>query len=387
MDTSTCKTDEIENPARTPPVNDVDDDEHNIDTTVHNEMQMSTVNKKPNSNINTVSQSQQTPTNTNLMDDFVFTLVFIARYIILFTTLSLLMIAILYTIGSIITLNADNLFCPAYSEEEVRAHNYENGLADGDPDSCYYIDRQRLNFNDIKNLNLNIFEASFVKISNVTMDVMIRFIFYLIICICLFGIIIYHSYFLIYDTLFLLIQRQTLCSCCNCNCYRNNNNKKNNKKNMSDKINLKTASNRKITFISKYLNPRVTKTFLLCVDEARSNKKRSNIEYGDAGDASGDQTNGNTEEEEEVIGKQSKLAFIETFVDDAQFFMKQYFRPYYYIDSKWFLLVLFVREIIEIMVQTYGLLLLGGLNIFDSTQNILSQESYVVRGMCVINCI
>ena len=248
------------------PVDHIEEDDH------HDDIELpSLITKTPTTSTATIKTKQQQPQQsqtpdaiTTRMEEFLFILIFVTRYIILLATLTLLVIAVLYTIGSIVTLNADNLFCPAYSEQDVRKYNYENNLAEGDADSCYYIDRQRLNFNDIKNLNLNIFEASFLKISDLTIDTMMRFLFYSIICVCLFGIIVYQSYFLIYDTIFLLL-RQTNC-CYNCCNYNDSDNSRN-------KINLKTKSKRRIVFGSKYLNPRVAKAYLACIEQAKSERK------------------------------------------------------------------------------------------------------------------
>ena len=61
-------------------------------------------------------------------------------------------------------------------------------------------------------------------------------------------------------------------------------------------------------------------------------------------------------------------------------FYYQYIKPYYYVDSKWYLFGIAMKEMIEILIQFHALLLYGGINIFNTNENILAQEAYVVRG-------
>ena len=73
--------------------------------------------------------------------------------------------------------------------------------------------------------------------------------------------------------------------------------------------------------------------------------------------------------------------------------MKFYFKhiqPIYYVDSKWRMLSIIVREWFEIGIQIYALLLYGGVNVFNLDSNILSQKPRIIESFCVIvsgNCI
>ena len=73
--------------------------------------------------------------------------------------------------------------------------------------------------------------------------------------------------------------------------------------------------------------------------------------------------------------------------------MKCYFKhiePVYYVDSKWRMLSIILREWLEITAQIYALLLYGGVNVFALESNVLSQKAHIIEWFCIIvatNCI
>ena len=361
---------------------DVDDDDDPHDDQIRTTSNTkTTVCEKPSISPN---QHHHNDTKRKMsMDDMLFILLFVARYIVLTTACCLLMIAVLYTIGSVVTLNADNLFCPGYTEEEVRLYNFENNLPEGDRDSCYFIDRKKLNFNDIKNLNLNIFNA-FIDISNLSIQTIIQSLLYLIVCLLLIALIIFHAFYLIYDTIFIILK--------NCN----GKNGTTTPPSQTTQTRHRGNSTARLKNL-KPINPRVAKTFIKCFRDARS-----------GGNTSGTEHNNNTNTNRSTKKTNDRMAgleidasnynksmkskcgeFVQGFIEEAKHFQIRHIKPYFYVDSFLHLFVLALRELIEIMVQFYGLLLYGGLNIFNTQQNILAQESRVLRGLfvCLFACL
>ena len=63
--------------------------------------------------------------------------------------------------------------------------------------------------------------------------------------------------------------------------------------------------------------------------------------------------------------------------------------PFRYIDSKLKMLSIIIREWIEISIQIYALLLYGGIDVFSSNSNVLSQRANVIEAFAIIlslNC-
>ena len=233
---------------------------------------------------------------------------FVSRGLVLFALYFLCCMSVLYTIGSLVKLKADNLFCPLHTEEQVRLHNFENGLSGGDPDSCFYINRQKLNVNDIKNLNLEIFTAS-IEINNVYT---FQFATYILLLFLIVIVLLYHTYLFTFDLICVVCLHNKI------NHHRNTNM-------------LKQIKNNQIKSIAAIAG-----------------------------------------------GKNSKLAPKNcASCQRLRLWKKQYLYP----DSKWYLFAQAGKELVEITIQFYALMLYGGLNIFDSKQNILAQESHIISSM------
>ena len=252
-------------------------------------------------------------------DEPLFILFFVARYFVVLTACLLLMISILYAIGSLISLQADNFFCPSVSEEEVRLYNFENGHSHGLWGSCYYIDRKVVHWSYIYNLNINIFSATFVDSTSVA--AIFQCSMFVFVSICMFTIAVYHSYFILYDTIFVIIGKP---------------------------------------------NPRIAKALKSIIQKFIKQKKNA------------------LDKHEIKVSDTQKQKYIKMFfksiVSKFQQLKNDYYKRYYYPDSMVALSVMWFKELIEILIQCYALLLYGGLNVFMPTQNILAQEPYVVRG-------
>ena len=102
------------------------------------------------------------------------------------------------------SIEAINLWCDSLSEYQVRLHNFEHQLPHGDPNSCYYIDQIKLDENRIDNLKLNLYTASIQFNSNQNGWIVVQFIIYTLISLCLLIIVIYHCYFIMYDSIKLI---------------------------------------------------------------------------------------------------------------------------------------------------------------------------------------
>ena len=271
------------------------------------ECQQSTVNGHKTHSTKKSEEEQMQQKRNKLLHLFLF----VSRGLVLFTLYFVFGILCLYSIGSLVSLKANNLFCPLYTEEEVRLYNFENDLPHGDPESCFYINRKKLNINDIKNLNLDIFTAT-VELNDTNI---FQFVLYIILLLLLSLATIYHSYLFIYDTIHVV-------------CIKNKENAR--IKNILNRIKNKTIKGiaTSVTHNSDSNEAYIQDKKLTCYQKLKLVKKK-----------------------------------------------------YLYIDSKWHLFKEAGKEIMELFIQIYALMLYGGLNIFDLNQNILAQESYIVRGM------
>ena len=134
-------------------------------------------------------------------DSIYYLLYFIGRYLVVLTSYSLCVIAALYATGSLVVLEATNLFCPLYTLEEIREYNYENGYEHGSSDSCVRIDRQGLDLSVLQDLNSNVLNG---KIDSDSIDAgsFLLSILYSLTAIILFVVTLYQTYWLLYDTVF-----------------------------------------------------------------------------------------------------------------------------------------------------------------------------------------
>ena len=122
---------------------------------------------------------------------------FLLRYLVVSFALFLSVIGCLYGISNIINLEATNLLCDQHTASEVHAHSVKYRLAGGDPNSCWYINRAKLNANAIESLDLDIYEATFDKLTG--WDIFFCAIFFLV-SLFLSYIGLYYGYYTIYDT-------------------------------------------------------------------------------------------------------------------------------------------------------------------------------------------
>ena len=132
-------------------------------------------------------------------DRILYALYFTVRLFVLLVSYMLCVVALFYTIGSIVDIEVTSFFCPTYTKEEVRQHNYENGYAEGDSIfSCWYIDRPRLNYEAMFSLNSDIFTAR-IDQENLSIGQIITATLYSIITLVLLTKTMWYTYFWLYD--------------------------------------------------------------------------------------------------------------------------------------------------------------------------------------------
>ena len=296
-----------------------------------------------------------------IYDHFLETLivfVYIARYVLLLTTICLFIISLMYGISNLLTLEATNFFCPLYSREEVLQHNLENGMEHGSSRySCWYINRSKINLLKIILSQEDLFEATF---KHVTVINLFKFLLYCLISLWLLFMILYNGYYLIYDTCF------TLLSCIN------------NK--------IKSRIVRAICNCPKehIHNPRVTNALNHMRYKVKTqNKLRRKRSLSRSKLMQFNQDKGKTKEKQSVQSKFGATGVRKLIIDKYQQWILWY-RKYYYQDSKWRLFTIMGKEWLEILVQTYVLFLFGGINIFNLESNVLAQDSSVVRQFSII---
>ena len=272
-------------------------------------------------------------------DSIYYVLYFIGRYLVVLVSCFLCLISSLYGIGCLVTLEAINFFCSSYTLEEVRQYNFENGYERGiEGDSCFRIDSQGLNYNNLFSVNNNVFTA---KIDSNLID----FVQYIQAIACFsFTLIVsiaalYQLYWLLYDTKYAISS---------CLFHEQNNNRV-----FRKLLELHKYSQRSHQDGSEHSLPQEKQNPLLCC-----------------------------------------CIFVqETYIFCARKCMKFYFKhiqPVYYVDSKWRMFSIIGREWVEIAVQIYALLLYGGINIVDLESNVLSQTADIIESFAVIvalNCI
>ena len=263
---------------------------------------------------------------------------FTVRYLVLITTMFICMISCLYAIGNLITLEATNFYCPSYTAEQVRQHNVENGYNQGDSSfSCWYIDKQKLNWQDVRSLKLNIYVA-FFQVNNVFQ--LLQSVIYFLIVIFLFIVCLIHFCYLFYDTFYIV-------------CFKWNQNKRI----------LKTFE--KLCYTLNLKNQQTKKN-------KQNNKKKKKKKCCISCICS-------------CVGSLTK-----TYVTCVKCGLRFYYKnvkPYYYLDGKWRLLSIICKELLEIVIQLIALLFYGGINVFNSNDNILSQEPKILQGTLIVQCV
>ena len=281
-------------------------------------------------------------------DSIYYGLYFMGRYLVVFLSYFLCMIACLYGTGSLVTLEATNFFCPSYTLEEIHEYNFENGNKHGDNgDSCRRVDRQGLDSNVLSDLNNNIFIG---KIDNESLDFLSYFeaLLYFSIAFILFIAALYQTYLLIYDT-FIAIHSIL---------YQEERNNRVYRKLCQLQKQMQSSKTKK-SLVEKSPNPNLNK---------QKNSKKSNVLC-------------------------CCILLWKSYIFCVGNCMKCYFKhvePVYYVDSKLRMLSIIAREWLEITTQIYALLLYGGINVFALESNVLSQKAYIIQSFCVIismNCI
>ena len=300
------------------------------------------------------SNHTRTPTvGYDAHDKILYVTYYIGRILVLFISYFLCIVGILYGIGSVVKLDATNLYCPIYSEQEVRQHNFENNLPYGDDYAgCWYINQQTLNFRSIYDLNLDIFTAT-IDTSNCLK--LIQSVLYFTVALILLISTVYQTYFVIYDTLYAVLS-------------------------MINGVNI---------------NSRIHEALILLKnnnDQSTNSQTKIKQAGKDDHDQSEDQNNC------KLCIRKLNLHYYFCIVCQCykqcmkrclKFYFK-YIMPSYYVDSKLRMLSLIFREWFEIGVQFHALLLYGGINIFDTSENVLSQEPHVIATFAIIvatNCI
>ena len=328
-------------------------------------------NIKPNTNKNKNKQKYKdndSKSKDKKFEGLLYGLLLLARYLVLLTAYFLLVICVLYAIGSVTILEAENFYCPSYTEEEVRTHNYENGLKWGDHESCYLIDRKMLNWYAVKNVDVNIFTGS-VKFNNPgSISVCI---IYLLIGLFLLINALYDSYFIVYDTIFIKSNpRVTLFL------------KKEMRKALRDSK-IKNKQKKHNIDMPHTTELVTTGSPSVIAEEDEDEKEDDDLEDNNEAEETHFDCNFDCKQCLTNVIKCFRWIYIGCYIRCLKFCLKYYYKylkPYHYIDGKWRLITMYLRELIEIAIQIYALLLYGGVNLFDRQQNILAQESYVLRG-------
>ena len=257
------------------------------------------------------------------------TLYFMVRYFIVLLTLVLSLIASIYAVSALIETEATDFFCPKKDSQQVHDRNRKEGLNGGSSFDCWFIDRPSVDLSKIKQLQLDIYQAhiNYYDQSFVTIFGCMIFSF---LALFLLFIALQNGYYTIYDTLY--------------------------------------------TFVfTNEPNPRIVAVIVQYSDGIKAKRysitaKMSELKNGDK-------------------------SCCKRCVLWSEYLYDQYcyiYEKYLYFDSKWKILNSLVWEVMEIIVQFYGLCLYGGLNLFNMDDVILGQEYHVVEAFCIIiglNCV
>ena len=330
-------------------------------TNVHNEC---TATGKPNI-VCTSYNNEISPINgaknisNNSADSCCYEIMYwITRFFFVSASFCFTILTACYGISNITTINAINFFCPIYSAQQVYQHNIANNNTQGeDETSCWVINRLRLNSVAVEDLSLGLYTAEIKLFDDLDdhscMNININIIAFLIFCIMTmysFIIAIENLYFIIYDLI----------------CF----------------------------YILKKFNPRIVK---IQKKHQRKNLKQlrdsnSNINQRKSTNYNQNinQNTGMVERDEDNAKNESRMTLIKNRLVGCMCCMCTSYRRYFYNDSKYTIFKNMIGEIFEISVQLYGLLLYGGINLFDMNNIPLAQEYYVIFVFSVIiaaNCV
>lgn len=112
------------------------------------------------------------------------------RVVVLIITIILLGTSILYSVGSVLTLELSDIWCPEYTWEEIVEHNRENNNPLGEGD-CYVTGR--LHFNDEKLFATDLSENGLTVASNVYFWSLVKCTMFLVLSIILIYVFLTHS--------------------------------------------------------------------------------------------------------------------------------------------------------------------------------------------------
>ena len=286
-------------------------------------------------------------------EEIVGILYYVARCLSVFLLIGLCIISTLYAVGNLVTIQAENFACPQYTEEQVRRTNFERRDKDGKMNSCLYIDRQILNFDAIYSLDISIYTASFAQDIDV-FDVTL-FVFYSFIALISATLTIYHGYYLLYDSCYVVI------GCTKCA------QSKTTSIATADNINGKNTLN-----IPHKTNPRFKKI----VENCSKSYHRAKTKHKQQRNAKKQKPKRKTQ-----VKSESRLEKCLHGFSNGINYCRRFMSDNFYFDSKYWLFGIVVREFFEIIIQFYALLLYGGMDLFDSNENVLSQEGYIVEGV------
>ena len=305
-------------------------------------------------------------------------LVYFARYLLLLIIICLFGISLLYSISSLVTLEATHFFCPIYTEEQVRQHNLENNLAKGEGSlSCWYIERSKIDFNAVESLDIDVFEANFDCYT--TLDAIICAV-YSLISLYLLIITLYHGYYLLFDTFYAILAcflntNSKSCSWCCCNLRKNVNV-------VNTDNNNQLAATIHHQGIVDTKNPRITQVL---------NQMRLKAKHADKLNRHAARHSRHSDRENiDKFIKHRRVAIQQKKKNCLAYAMSLFAEWYkkcglwvvnnYYTDSKYRLFGIIGREWLEILIQTYGLFYYGGINLFNKESNVPAQDPIVVRG-------
>ena len=285
----------------------------------------------------------QLPTKRQVL----YMLYFIARYLVICTSYFLSFICVLYGIGPFIMLSATQFYCKSYSRDEIYSLNRENGRERGvRGNSCLVIGKASFDEQALEELDIKIFDATFT-IRQLSFTITIQCMIYFIISLFLFIIATYFGFYLIYDTYYALK-------------WSKGRHSKNGKNGKNGKNSRNAISN----------NPRIVSYLVTMAQQRRKIRKQHKLKKKHSTDNR--HKNSNNDEKNKFI----------LWIQTCQ---TKFIEPYYYIDSKWYLFGMYIRELIEILVQFYVLLSFGGIDFVNINANIQGQDASIVEGMFLLH--
>ena len=322
---------------------------------------------------------------------------YILRIVVFSITICLSLIAMLYAVANLITLEAVNLFCKDLTPSEVYQHSFEYSLNEGAVNnSCWYIHREVLDRDTIEKLDLDIYEPSF---NDIYFGDVIACLFFMTLAIILLITGSYWGYYLFLEFYYIL-------------CLRDLTKLKNKRFIRTNKA--QRAKNKRHGKQNSQQNMKQQQQHMHGKNNSGNHMHGKHLSVNNIG--------GNNSGHSSHSSQQSNLsgifspslqirykykdniclcccctvidciyrAYYECIRCEHGYYLK-YIAPYYYNDSKIKVISLFGFECIEIFVQFYGLLLYGGWDLFEAdNKNILAQETYVIKSFAMIiglNCL